>query len=137
MRYTTIALLGAVLVATALLSLSLYRQFRHRAQIEKPIYAALHEIEFEHRSAPLRGPLFLIGATDVGDVIGLPTADPRFPNAWIAGTQTRGTQGIYLFPESARPRLACGEVDRLFAGPLTARSIAPAVRRYLHEHCSR
>jgi len=136
MRYTTIALLGAVLVASGVLSISLFRQYRRSQLIDRPVYSTLKSIEFEHRSAPLRSPLWLIGATDAGDVIGLPTDDPQHPNAWIATDRTP-ERGVYVFPITARPRVACAEIDRLVLGTLGLRKIAPGVRSYLEGHCTR
>jgi hypothetical protein len=136
MRYTTIALLGAVLVATGVLSISLFQQLRRSELVDRPVYSTLKTIEFEHRGAPLRSPLWLIGAMDAGDVIGLPTDDPQHPNAWIATDRTP-QRGVYVFPSTVRLRVTCSEIDKLVSGTLALRKIAPGVRSYLDGHCTR
>jgi hypothetical protein len=54
----------------------------------KPTYSALQGIELTRRSPKLVDPVVIAGDPDTGPVIGVPTDDVRFPNAWIATSRT-------------------------------------------------
>ena len=68
----------------------------------KPIYADLQGIEFEHRSAKLNGPVILKGAVDVGkyDALGIPADAGAYPsvhtvpNVWIVLNTDNGNGGV-------------------------------------------
>jgi hypothetical protein len=132
---------GFLLLLVAVLGFSLLQRHRQRSAIDVPIYADLQQIEFEHRSAKLAGPLFLLGAGAAGDVIGVPTKDSRYPNVWLAAEKTSPDGGVYLVPHDALvPHNAvfaapCDSVRRLLATLVLTRPVSPAARDFLSRHC--
>ncbi len=135
---TTIRIAGTtiVLFTAAILSYSLFQR-RHAAELaDRGIDADLQSIELEHRSAPLRGPIFLLGGGAAGDVIGVPTDTREFPNAWFAAA-TRRSDGSFhaVIPTGARLHVSCAAIDRLFAQVGTTRALAVTVRDYLNNNC--
>jgi len=128
--------MGFVLLVVAVLGVSLLQHYRQRNAIDAPIYADLQRIEFEHRSGKLAGPLFLLGAGAAGDVLGMPTQDPRYPNAWLAADETLPDGATYLVPRGARLVAPCDSVNRLLSALTDTRPVSPAVRDFLSRQCA-
>jgi len=128
--------MGFVLLVVAVLGVSLVQHYRQRNAIDAPIYADLQRIEFEHRSGKLAGPLFLLGGGAAGDVVGLPTQDPRYPNAWLAADKTLAGGAVYLVPRNARLAAPCASVSRLLSALPGGRPVSPVVSEFLSLHCS-
>src|SRR5208283_1734559 len=61
----------------------------------KSTYAELQGIEVQHRSTPLTDIVALAENTEIGLVIGVPTDDQLFPNAWIAASTTKPDGSLY------------------------------------------
>ncbi len=135
---TTIRIAGTaiVLFTAAILSYSLFQR-RHAAELaDRRIDADLQSIELAHRSAPLRGPIFLLGGGAAGDVIGVPTDSHEFPNAWLAAATRRSDGSFYaVIPPGARLHVSCLGIDRLYQQVATTRSLAAPVRDYLNKNC--
>jgi hypothetical protein len=127
--------MGFVLLVVAVLGVSVSQHFRQRNAIDAPIYADLQRIEFEHRSGKLAGPLFLLGAGAAGDVIGVPSQDPRYPNAWLAVDKTLPDGAAYLVPRNAVLSAPCDSVQRLLSALTETRPVSPVVREFLSRHC--
>lgn len=135
---TTIRIAGTtiVLFTAAILSYSLFQK-RHAGEVaDRAIDAELQGIELAHRSAPLRGPIFLLGGGATGDVIGVPTDSAEFPNAWLAAA-TRRSDGSFhaVIPEGSHLRVSCVGIERLYAQVGTTRALAEPVRDYLKKNC--
>jgi hypothetical protein len=135
---TTIRIVGTVIVlfTAAILSYSLFQR-RHAAELaDRLIDADLQSIELAHRSAPLRGPIFLFGGGAAGDVIGVPTDSRAFPNAWLAAA-TRRSDGSFhaVIPPGARLHVSCIAIDRLYQQVSATRALAAPVRDYLKINC--
>jgi len=128
--------MGAVLLLVGGLAVSLLQHYRERGAIDAPIYADLQQIEFEHRSAKLAGALFLLGSGAAGDVIGMPSGDARFPNAWLAADKTLPDGAVYLVPRNAGFAATCAGVTKLLAALADTRPVSPRVREFLSHHCS-
>jgi hypothetical protein len=136
---TTIRIAGTaiVLFTAAILSYSLFQK-RHAAELaDRIIDADLQSIELAHRSAPLGGPIFLLGGGGAaGDVIGVPTDSREFPNAWLAATTRRSDGSFYaVIPPGAHLRVSCAGIDRLGARAAMTRGLAAPVRDYLQKNC--
>jgi hypothetical protein len=131
----TIAL-SAVLLAVGVFVVSWYERYRHGAHVDQAIYGDLRAVELEHRGLPLAVPMMLLGSRAAGNVIGVPTDDPRFPNAWIAATPTHANGAIYvMMSKDAHVRIACGRIGRLLDPIGAGASVAPRVRAYLAGVC--
>jgi hypothetical protein len=101
----------------------------------KSTYAELQGIEVQHRSAPLADITALVDDPEIGLVIGVPTDDHMFPNAWIAATTTKPDGTIYeVVSTKARLRVSCARVHAFFDDPTRA-SIASAVREQIERQC--
>ena len=89
------------------------------------------------RGLPLAAPMMLLGSGAAGNVIGVPTDDPRFPNAWIAAASTHANGAVYvLMSKDAHVRVACARIGRLL-DPIGANaSVTPRVRAYLTGACT-
>jgi hypothetical protein len=127
--------MGLVLLLVGVLAVSLLQRYRERGAIDAPIYSDLQRVELEHRSGKLAGPLFLLGTGAAGDVIGMPTRDPRFPNAWLAADKTLPSGAVYLVPRNAGLSAPCESLNRLLAGLADSRPVSPLVREFLSRHC--
>jgi len=127
--------MGFLLLVVAALGVSLVQHYRQRNAIDAPIFADLQRIEFEHRSGRLAGPIFLLGAGAAGDVIGLPSEDPRYPNAWLAADKTLPDGAAYLVPRNAGLAAPCASVQRLLSALTEARPVSPVVREFVSRHC--
>src|SRR5271165_5436176 len=74
---------------------------------EKSIYADLQGLESSRRTSALKSPTVVYESTE-GPLLGIPTDDPRFPNAWIAATMVKPDGSVYaVLPRSAQLRLSC------------------------------
>jgi hypothetical protein len=132
----TIAL-SAVLLALGVFVASWYERYRQGAHADEAIYGDLRSVELEHRASPLRAPLMLLGSAAAGNVIGVPTDDPQFPNAWIAATATRANGTVYvMMPKRAHVRVACARLARLLDPIGAGVPVAPHVRAYLNGACT-
>ncbi len=132
----TIAL-SAVLLALGVFAASWYERYRHDSQVDESIYGDLRSVELEHRGLPLNAPIMLLGSAAAGNVIGVPTDDPRFPNAWIAATSTRANGSVYvMMSKNAHVRIACARIARLLDPIGASASVAPRVRAYLNGACN-
>jgi len=127
--------MGLLLLVAGVLTVSLLQRYRQRNAIDVPIYANLQQIEVEHRAAKLSGPLFLLGAGAAGDVSGMPTRDPGFPNAWLAADKTLPGGAVYLVPRNAALSAPCARVQRLLSALADTRPVSPLVRDFLSRHC--
>jgi hypothetical protein len=125
------------LVTAAVLAYSLFQR-RHAGELaDRLIDADLQSIELSHRSAPLRGPIFLLGVGAAGDVIGVPTDSREFPNAWLAAAKRRSDGSFHgVLPPSARLHASCAGIDRLFEQVGASRPVAAPVRDYLKRNCT-
>jgi hypothetical protein len=132
----TIAL-SAVLLALGLFVVSWYGRYRRDAHADAAIYADLRAVELEHRSLPLAAPMVLLGEAAAGNVIGVPTDDPHFPNAWIAAARTRANGSVYvMMPKDAHVRVACRRIERLLDPLGSSAAVTPRVRAYLTGVCT-
>jgi hypothetical protein len=127
--------MGFLLLVAAVLGVSLVQHYRQRHAIAAPIYADLNQIEFEHRSGKLAGPLFLLGTGAAGDVIGMPTRDDHYPNAWLAAEKTLPGGAVYLVPHDAGLSATCESMRGLLSAVTETRPVSPTVRDFLSRHC--
>jgi len=126
-----------VLFTAAVLAHSLFQRHQDHVRDDRAVYADLEAIELRHRTAPLGAPLFLLGDGPAGDVIGVPTDAPGFPNAWFAAAKMTVSGEVFaVLPANARLRAGCGSLDRLLRQVGAARPIAPKVRAFLAGHCA-
>jgi len=128
--------MGAALLLVGVLAVSLLQHYRQRNAVDTPIYADLRQIEFEHRSSRLSGPLFLLGSGPAGDMIGIPSKDTRFPNAWLSADKTQPNGSVYLVPRDTELRAPCLSVTRLLTPLAPTRPVSPLVREFLSRHCT-
>jgi hypothetical protein len=136
---TSIRVIGTaiVLFTAAGLGFSLYQRHKTHVREDLAVYADLRGIELRHRTSPLRAPLFLLGDGAAGDVIGVPTDAPEFPNAWFAAAKITASGAVFaVLPSDAKLRAACMSLDRLLAQVGAARTVAPKVRAFLAAHCT-
>jgi hypothetical protein len=127
-----------VLFTAVALGASLYQRHRNHLSDDRAVYADLEGIELRHRTSPLGAPLFLLGDGAAGDVLGVPTDAPEFPNAWFAAGKITASGAVFAVLKSdAKLRAACGSLDRLLGQVGAARTVAPKVRAFLAEHCKR
>jgi hypothetical protein len=102
----------------------------------KSIYAELQGIEDQHRSVRLADIVALTGSPDIGLVLGVPTDDPMFPNAWIATSTTKPDGSLYVVKTSkAHLRLNCASAHAFFDDPGRV-SISRAVREQVERQCT-
>jgi hypothetical protein len=136
---TTIRIAGTaiVLFTAAILSYSLFQK-RHAGELaDRVIDADLQSIELAHRSAPLRGPIFLLGAGAAGDVIGVPTDSREYPNAWLAAAKRRSDGSFHaVIPQGARLQVSCAGIERLYEQVGATLALAGPVRDYLAKACA-
>jgi hypothetical protein len=127
-----------VLFTAAGLAYSLYQRHASHVRDDRAVYADLEHIELEHRTLPLHAPLFLLGDGAAGDVIGVPTDVPQFPNAWFAAAKLTVTgEVLAVLPPAAQLRADCGGLARLLQEVSAARPVLPKVNAYLTGHCRR
>ncbi len=127
-----------VLFTAAALCYSLFQRHRDHVRDDRAVYADLEAIELRHRTAPLGAPLFLLGDGPAGDVIGIPTNAPDFPNAWFAAAKiTVSGQVFAVLPPVAKLHAGCAGLDRLLGQVGAARTVSPKVRAYLAGQCAR
>jgi hypothetical protein len=102
----------------------------------KSTYAELQGIEVSRRSTPLTDITALTEDREIGLVIGVPTDDHMFPNAWIAASATKPDGSVYVvISQKAHLAISCGRARAFFDDP-TRVSIAPAVREHIERHCT-
>jgi hypothetical protein len=100
----------------------------------KPLYSDLQGIELTHRGVKLSEPVVVLGDPVTGTVIGVPTDDPRFPNAWIATSKFTSDGKPYVVISGA-VKLTCQQVDTLMS-KRELKGVAPGVRLFLAQHCN-
>jgi hypothetical protein len=138
--FTGIRVIGTaiVLFTAGILGYSLYDRHREHLRADRAIYADLEAIELRHRTAPLGAPLFLLGGGAAGDVIGVRTDRPEFPNAWFAAAKTTADGAVFaVLPADANLRVGCTGLNRLLDQVSAARTVSPKVRKFLGERCAR
>jgi hypothetical protein len=127
-----------VLLTAFALGYSLFQRHRNHVRDDRVVYADLQGIELRHRTSPLGAPLFLLGDGAAGDVIGIPTDAPKFPNAWFAAAKITANGEVFaVLPSDAKLRAGCGSLDRLLRQVGAARTIVPKVRAFLAAQCTR
>jgi hypothetical protein len=110
--------------------------FSHGELADKSIYADLQGIELARRSVKLSSPVFVLERSDVGGVLGFPTDDAQFPNAWIATGVAKSDGSIYaVMPRTSRIRATCSQVEAVMTEAASTK-IADPVRNYLLNNCS-
>jgi hypothetical protein len=129
---------GKVAAGVTLLLLSAYAVVVwHYGELGgKSTYAELQGIEVQHRSVPSTDITALTESPDIGLVIGVPTDDPRFPNAWIATSTTKPDGSLYMVASSkAHLRLNCASAHAFFNDP-NRLQISRAVREQVDRQCT-
>jgi hypothetical protein len=135
-RWTTVAVLACVIVIAAI-AVALRFAYENSELAVKPIYAELQGIEESHRATKLFAPLYLRTDSDAGDVVGVPTDDSRFPNAWISISHAKGNGSVYaVMPSTAHVQVTCQQVDHLFKDGTPSNEVSPAVAKYFRQVCT-
>lgn len=102
----------------------------------KATYAELQGIEVQHRSTPLTDIVALAKNPEIGLVIGVPTDDHLFPNAWIAASTTKPDGSLYeVISPKAHLQISCPKV-RAFLSDTIGTSAARSVRDQLTRQCT-
>jgi hypothetical protein len=102
----------------------------------KSTYAELQGIEVQHRATPLTDIVALAENPEIGLVIGVPTDDHLFPNAWIAASTTKPDGSLYeVISSKAHLQISCPKVRAFFSDP-TGTSVARSVRDQVTRQCT-
>jgi hypothetical protein len=126
---------AAVVVAGAILWTAYSLLVLHGEVGDKPIYADLQGLELSRRSSSLNAPTVVFDSPK-HPILGIPTDDPRFPNAWIAATVAKPDGSVYaVLPRSAHLRLQCDQVSVLVEEVNKRAQMASEVRKYLNAIC--
>jgi hypothetical protein len=127
--------LAVVGVACAVI-LTAYIVFLRGGELgDKPIYADLQGLELTQRSSVLTEPTVVLQG-ETGPILGIPTDDARFPNAWIAATIAKSDGSVYaVMPRSAHLRLPCSQSVVLTEKVNKAARMSLAVSEYLEKNC--
>lgn len=103
---------------------------------DKSTYGELQSIELARRPIRLSEPILIHGTMKIGDVLGLPTDDAHFPNAWIAVTKVRSNGDIFaVMARRARVRVSCAQVLALKGSAEV--NMSASVWHFLEKNCSR
>ena len=129
------AILKVTLAGAALCALTIFGWYVFQVNADlgnKAVYAALQAIEWDHRDRHFDTPMFIQDGGDAGVVLGLETYDKRTPYAWVSTTKIGLNGEVLAVPTTDRIATSCLKISKA----LSARSVKPAVTRFLNERCA-